>query len=120
MPVLGIIKEGKIPPDNRVALTPAQCKWLLAQEPSLQIIVQPADNRCFHDVEYKQAGCIVQNDLSKADWILGIKEVPVDMLLENKTYLFFSHTCKEQPYNQKLMRALVQKKDTLIDYERLV
>ncbi|MDB5232203.1 MAG: lysine ketoglutarate reductase [Chitinophagaceae bacterium] len=120
MPVLGIIKEGKIPPDNRVALTPAQCKWLLSHIPGLQILVQPSDNRCYKDTEYMNAGCIINHNLESADWILGIKEVRTDMLLENKTYLFFSHTCKEQPYNRKMMQALVEKKDTVIDYECLV
>ena len=28
MLVIGLIKEGKTPADNRVALTPAQCRWL--------------------------------------------------------------------------------------------
>ena len=86
MAVLGIIKEGKIPPDNRVALTPAQCKWLLSRVHGLQIIVQPSDTRCYKDNEYIQAGCMVHNNLEPADFILGIKEVRAEMLLENKTY----------------------------------
>src|SRR6185295_15988830 len=64
-------------------------------------------------------GIEVTNDLSDCDILLGIKEVPVEMLLPNKTYMFFSHTKKKQPYNQKLMHAMVEKKITLIDYECL-
>ncbi len=117
--IIGLLKEGKIPADNRVALTPAQCKWIKKKYPEVSIIVQHSDNRCFKDAEYAQAGIPLSDDLSPCDIILGIKEVPVQMLLPNKTYLFFSHTKKKQPYNQKLIHALMDKKITLIDYECL-
>jgi alanine dehydrogenase len=119
MLVLGLIKEGKVPHDNRVALTPAQCKWIMQNMPGFKIKVQRSETRCFTDAEYKQAGIKISNDLSECDILLGIKEVPVEMLLPNKTYVFFSHTKKKQPYNQNLMRAMVTKKITLIDYECL-
>lgn len=117
---IGLIREGKIPPDNRVALTPAQCKWIHKQSPDVRIIVQTATNRCFTDKEYQTAGVAVQEDLSDCDILLGIKEVPEAMLVPDKTYLFFSHTRKQQPYNQKMFRSILQKKITLIDYECLV
>lgn len=116
---IGLIKEGKIPADNRVALTPAQCKWIHKQDPNVQIIVQSSPTRCFSDREYQLAGVTVQDDLSDCQILLGIKEVPVEMLLPNKTYLFFSHTKKKQPYNQTLFRTILNKKITLIDYECL-
>lgn len=119
MLVIGLIKEGKVPPDNRVALTPSQCKWLMKEMPGLQICVQSAGNRCFTDKEYRAAGIPVVEDISHCQLLLGIKEVPVDQLIPHKTYLFFSHTKKKQPYNQPLMQALVQKGITLIDYECL-
>jgi len=119
MATIGIIREGKIPADNRVALTPAQCKWLLKSFPSLRILVQPSANRCFADREYERAGAELSEDLSLADYLFGIKEVPIQSLLENKTYLFFSHTKKLQPYNQLLFRSLIEKRTTLIDYECL-
>lgn len=119
MQVIGLIREGKIPADNRVALTPAQCRWLQEHVKDLQIRVQPSATRCFTDREYERAGAMITDDLSPCDLLLGIKEVPVDMLLDNKTYMFFSHTRKKQPYNQKLMKAMVDKKITLIDYECL-
>lgn len=119
MATIGIIREGKIPADNRVALTPAQCKWLLKSFPALRIYVQPSATRCFADRDYERAGAVLSEDLSAADYLFGIKEVPIQSLLDNKTYLFFSHTKKLQPYNQSLFHALIQKRITLIDYECL-
>lgn len=118
MLVIGLIREGKIPADNRVALTPSQCRWLL-KNIDCKIYVQPSDHRCYTNHEYEQPGIIVQEDLSACNLLLGIKEVPVDMLLPEKKYMFFSHTKKKQPYNQKLMHAMVDKRITLIDYECL-
>ena len=114
---IGIIKEGKIPPDNRVPLTPAQCKWLMKTNKSISIFVQSSPHRCFTDAEYKRAGIAVVDDLSHCDILLGIKEVPVDELIANKTYLFFSHTRKKQPFNQRLLQTIIEKNITLIDYE---
>jgi len=116
---IGLIKEGKHPADNRVALTPAQCKWIHKQIADVKIVVQSSPHRCFTDKEYAAAGVEVKEDMSYCDVFFGIKEVPVDMLLPGKTYLFFSHTKKKQPQNQKLLRAIVDKKITLIDYECL-
>ena len=120
MPCIGLIREGKLPADNRVALTPAQAQYLQKQHPNLQIIVEPSPDRCFSDEEYRRAGIQVDSDLSKCEILLGIKEVPVSQLLAEKTYLFFSHTKKEQAANRALMQAMVEKKITLIDYECLV
>jgi hypothetical protein len=119
MITVGLIKEGKFPADNRVALTPAQCKWIVKNEPQITIKVQSSSTRCFSDEEYRRAGVELVDDLNDCDFILGIKEVPVHEILENKTYLFFSHTRKKQPYNQKLLQTILQKKCTLIDYECL-
>ncbi len=101
MLVIGLIREGKIPADNRVALTPAQCRFLQQRVPDLKIIVQPSSNRCFTDAEYKSANIEVNEDLSSCSILMGIKEVPVNMLMNDKTYLFFSHTKKKQSHNQK-------------------
>ena len=116
---IGLIKEGKHPADNRVALTPAQCKWIHKHAADLRIILQSASIRCFTDKEYIAAGVEVKEDMSDCDILFGIKEVPVDMLIPGKTYLFFSHTKKQQPQNQKLLRAGIEQKITLIDYECL-
>lgn len=119
MPRIALIREGKVPADNRVALTPAQCKWIRKNIPSLEVIVQSSSSRCYKDDEYRLAGVEVKEDISDCDIMLGIKEVPVDQLIPGKTYLFFSHTKKAQPHNQKLFRAIIDQKITLIDYECL-
>lgn len=117
---IGLIREGKTPSDNRVAITPAQCRWLHKNFPSIKVAAQHSSTRCFNDKEYEQAGVEVKEDLSDCGILLGIKEVPLDMLIPGKTYLFFSHTKKLQPHNQKLFKAILEKKITLIDYECLV
>ncbi len=119
MLTIGLLREGQIPPDNRVALTPAQCKWIQKNAPGIRVLVESSSDRCFSDREYRSAGIEVAEDISGSDVLFGIKEVPVDALIENKTYLFFSHTKKEQPYNQRMFRAILDKKITLIDYECL-
>jgi alanine dehydrogenase len=119
MPVLGLIKEGKVPSDNRVALTPKQCKWLLEQHPDWDILVESSATRCYKDLEYQREGIKVVEDISSADILLGIKEVPKSQLISNKTYLFFSHTKKAQSFNQALFHTMMDKQITLIDYECL-
>jgi len=116
---IGLIKEGKNPSDNRVALTPAHCKFINKTQDGLSVVVQKSDSRCYSDREYKIAGVELREDLSDCDILLGIKEVSLEMLIPNKTYLFFSHTKKLQPYNQKLIKEIIAKKITLIDYECL-
>ena len=116
---IGLIREGKIPADNRVALTPSQCKWIHKNAAGIKIVLQSCPTRCFTDREYQLAGVEVKEDMSDCDILFGIKEVPVAMLLPGKTYLFFSHTKKKQPHNQALFKALMDKKITMIDYECL-
>ncbi|MDB5193958.1 MAG: lysine ketoglutarate reductase [Segetibacter sp.] len=119
MLVIGIIREGKLPADNRVALTPAQCKWLQKNFTDIKVVVQECKCRCYTNEEYKKAGIEIRESLNECDLLLGIKEVPVDHLIAGKTYMFFSHTKKLQPHNRKLMQAMVEKQITLIDYECL-
>lgn len=116
---IGLIREGKVPADNRVALIPAQCKWILKNSTDVSIVVQHSATRCFSDREYEHAGVEIVEDLSDCDVLLGIKEVPVNELIAGKTYLFFSHTKKQQPFNRKLMKAVLEKQITLVDYECL-
>jgi alanine dehydrogenase len=117
MTIIALIREGKVPADNRVALTPAQCKWIQRQYNDVTIIVQQSRHRCYRDDEYRRTGIQVKADVSEADIFLGIKEVPVSDLVTNKTYLFFSHTKKKQLHNQKLLQAILEKRITLIDFE---
>ena len=97
---LSIIKEARID-ENRTPLVPSQISNLLDKLSNLKIIVQPSKNRCFKDEDYLKAGAEITDDLSNADIILGVKEVEISKLIENKTYLFFSHTSKVRQYINK-------------------
>ncbi len=116
---IGLIKEGKVPHDNRVALTPEQCKWLQKTNNNLKVIVQPSGNRCYSNSEYERDGVELSENMEQCDILFGIKEVPIDQLIANKTYLFFSHTKKKQPYNKQLLKTILSKNITLVDYECL-
>jgi alanine dehydrogenase len=117
--VIGIIRERKKNPDRRAPLSPSQCQRLLHEYPGLRIIVESSPVRAFSDDEYRESGIEVSEDLSSCDILLGVKEVPVDALIPEKTYLFFSHTHKEQAYNCGLLRAILEKNIRLVDYELL-
>lgn len=116
---IGLIREGKVPPDHRVPLTPKQCKSIQAIYPNVEIIVQPSPIRAYKDEEYATEGIRLNEDLTECDIIMGVKEVNIKDLVPNKKYLFFSHTIKKQPYNRDLLRAVLEKKIQLIDYETL-
>ncbi len=116
---IGIIKEGKTPPDKRVGLTPAHCAHLKQSYPNLEIKVQRSPIRCFKDEEYAASGIELVDNVNDCDIIFGVKEVKFDMLAERKTMLFFSHTLKKQPYNRDLLREILKKKVRLVDYETL-
>ena len=114
---IGVIKEGKVPPDFRTPLTPAQCKVLKTMYPQSEVVVQSSPIRTFTDQEYRDQGIDVVDDLVDCDIILGVKEVPIPSLIPNKTFLFFSHTIKKQPYNRELLQSILDQKIRLIDYE---
>ncbi|MCE3225561.1 MAG: alanine dehydrogenase [Bacteroidetes bacterium] len=116
---IGVLREEKSPPDKRVPLTPLICSELTRRYTHLEIVVQPSQIRCYSDSEYTSFGIPLQEDLSDCDVLMGVKEVPVEKLIPNKKYFFFSHTIKKQPHNQKLMKALIEKKIQMIDYETL-
>lgn len=116
---IGLLREEKVPADNRVALSPSQCKWVEKKIPGCRVLVETSPARCYRDREYEQCGIEVVADISGCDILLGIKEVPPEKLVEGKTYLFFSHTKKKQPHNQRLLQTILRKKITLIDYECL-
>ena len=90
---ISIIRESR-DDDKRAPLVPKQVKEILSRYSNLKILVQPSKNRCFKDENYFSAGAKIQEDISSSDIILGVKEVDVSALIENKTYLFFSHTSK--------------------------
>ncbi|KAJ2046362.1 hypothetical protein H4S04_005089 [Coemansia sp. S16] len=117
--VIGIRREDKNRWERRVALTPAHVKELIA-ETGAQVIVQPSNTRIFNNASFVAAGATINEDLSHADAILGIKEVPIDKLIPSKTYVIFSHTHKGQKYNMPSLQAFLDKGIRLIDYELMV
>ncbi len=117
--IIGLLRERKSPPDTRVALTPVQCVALQNRFPIVKIVVESSPERCFTDSEYAEVGINVVTDLQECDVLLGVKEIPKEHLIPNKTYFFFSHTIKKQPYNQKMLQDIVHKNIRLIDYETL-
>lgn len=121
MPItFAIIKERKNPPDRRVVFSPEKCKEVIKQFPEARIIIEASDIRVFQDEAYHDAGFEVMDDVSEADVLLGVKEVPVDALIPNKKYFFFSHTIKKQPYNRKLLKAILHKNIEMYDHETIV
>lgn len=117
---IGIIREGKNPPDKRSPFTPEQIQSLSEKySDQFSFYVESSPVRCFSDEEFKQKGISVVEDLSACDVLFGVKEVPVDKLIPDKTYFFFSHTIKRQSYNRGLLQAVLEKNIRLIDYEVL-
>jgi len=117
---IGLIKEGKVPPDSRVVLPPAYAQELMEKYPELLIVVvEDYENRCFSNEEYKNHNIEIVHDVSDCDLLLGVKEVPAEKLIAGKTYMFFSHTIKKQEHNKHLLKEIIRKKIRLIDYECL-
>lgn len=119
MTKIGIIREGKTPPDHRVPLTPAQARHINESFPDVEVVCQTSNIRCYSDYQYADEGIKITQNLDDCDIILGVKEVEMPDLVAGKTFLFFSHTIKEQLYNQKLLQEIIKKKIRLIDYEVL-
>lgn len=113
----GIIRERKNPPDRRVVLTPDACAQIVTKFKAAKIIVEPSPIRVFTDDEYVERGMQVASEMENCDVLIGVKEVPIVHLIPNKKYFFFSHTIKKQPYNQKLLKAVLEKNIELFDHE---
>lgn len=113
--VIGIRREDKSIWERRAPIIPEHVKELV--EDGITVVVQPSDIRAFSEEEYTNAGAIVSEDLSDCNVVFGVKEIPKQYFREGGTYCFFSHTIKGQPYNMDMLRELVNKKCTLIDYE---
>jgi alanine dehydrogenase len=116
----GIIKERKNPPDRRVVFSPEKLQEFKEKYPEATIKVEASDIRVFSDNAYKSAGFEVTENVSDCDVLFGVKEVPIDALIPNKKYFFFSHTIKKQPYNRKLLKAILKKNIELFDHETIV
>ena len=116
---IGVLREEKVPADKRVPFTPKHCRIMLQTYPNLKLSVQRSDIRCFSDDMYLAEGINVVEDLSDCDVLVGVKEVPLESLIANKTYFYFSHTIKEQSYNRDLLLKMLQLNISMVDYEVL-
>ena len=116
---VGILRETKNPPDKRVPVTPSQAVKLSERFPEVDVYIQPSDIRCYTDEEYQYLDLNMKEDLSDCDILIGVKEVDPKTLIDNKTYMFFAHVAKKQPYNRGLLQEIIKKKIRLIDYEYL-
>jgi alanine dehydrogenase len=117
---IALIKERKNPPDRRVAFSPQQCREISRQFPQIEFLVEPSLVRCISDKEYENQGIRVTDQIQSAGILFGIKEVPVESLINGKIYFFFSHTIKKQAHNRKLLQALLSKRIEMVDYECLL
>jgi len=127
---VGIIREARID-DSRTPLAPIHIEKLKQKYSNIEFFVQPSKNRAYHDNEYEKSGAIINEDLSKCDIIFGVKEIDPGSIIQNKTYVFFSHTYKlntETLINaqgtpgmdkKKLLKSVIDKKVKLIDYENI-
>ena len=116
----GILKERKNPPDRRVVFSPNELTRLKQKYQNVSVKVERSDIRIFDDAQYENLGIEVTDDISDCDILFGVKEVPIENLIPNKSYFFFSHTIKKQPYNRELLQAILQKNIDLYDYETIV
>jgi len=85
----------------------------------VEVWLQPSEIRVFSEEEYVRAGARVQEDLSPCPVIFAVKEIPQDFFEPGKTYVFFSHTIKGQPYNMPMLKRMLELGCTLIDYEKV-
>ncbi|KAL7867887.1 hypothetical protein SRHO_G00092710 [Serrasalmus rhombeus] len=116
--VMAIRREDVNVWERRAPLAPRHVKEITAA--GYKILVQPSNRRAIHDRYYEKAGAILQDDISEASLIVGVKRPPEEKVLPNKTYAFFSHTIKAQEANMGLLDDILQKNVRLIDYEKMV
>ena len=117
--LIGLLREGRIPPDKRVAFSPLQAEEIVQRYDNVKIVCQQSTVRCFGDEEYEALDIPIVSNMNDCNILMGIKEVQIPDLIPYKTYLFFSHTLKKQPHNKKLLQEILSQKIRLIDYEAL-
>ena len=122
---IGIVRESRND-ENRTPLVPEHIKKYKESNPNINFIIQPSNSRCFSDEEYELCGAKINENLNECSIIFGVKEIDPNILINNRTYLFFSHTFKinKQQKNieknkKDLLLSILNKKITLIDYENI-
>uniref|UniRef100_A0A2S2QCA7 Alpha-aminoadipic semialdehyde synthase n=2 Tax=Sipha flava TaxID=143950 RepID=A0A2S2QCA7_9HEMI len=116
--VIAIRREDQSVWERRAPFAPTNVAELTRN--GVKVIVQPANRRAYPVQAYVNAGAVIQEDIAEASVVFGVKQVPVDLLLPNKTYCMFSHTIKAQEANMALLDAILEKNIRLIDYEKLM
>lgn len=111
------MRECKNQWERRCSLTPSEVKVLVEQ--GVKVLVQPSTVRCYSEDEFEEVGAKIQDDITEASVIFGVKEVPIENLIPNKTYFFFSHTIKAQDYNMPLLDKLLENNIRMVDFERI-
>lgn len=104
--------------ERRAPLGPSHVRKLTRR--GIRVLVQPSNRRAYPLQAYVNAGAVIQEDISSASVIIGVKQVPIDSLIPDKTYCFFSHTIKAQEDNMPLLDAILERNIRLIDYEKMV
>jgi len=117
--IIGIRREDKNEWERRVPLVPDDVRWL-KEKHGIRTLIQPSAIRIFADEEYRRAGAEVGEDLGRAGTVFAVKEIPETLFQEGKTYVFFSHTIKGQHHNLPMLRAMVERRCSLVDYERVL
>lgn len=117
--VIGIRHEDKYAMERRTPITPGHAKKLIEQH-GVRVVVQSSPKRVFPDGEYLSAGATVEENLDTCPVIFGVKEIPADAFEKGKTYVFFSHVIKGQPYNMPMLQRMMDLGCNLIDYECIV
>ncbi|XP_058796549.1 alpha-aminoadipic semialdehyde synthase, mitochondrial isoform X2 [Phymastichus coffea] len=115
--VIAIRREDQSVWERRAAIAPANVRRLVRA--GVRVLVQPSNRRAYPASSYQAAGAHIQEDISGASVIFGVKQVPVDQLIPHKTYCFFSHTIKAQESNMPMLDAVLDKSIRLLDYEKL-
>ncbi len=122
---IGIIRESRND-ENRTPLVPEHIKKYKESNPNINFIIQPSNSRCFADEEYELCGAKINENLNECSIIFGVKEIDPNILINNRTYLFFSHTFKInkqqkniEKHKKDLLLSILNKKITLIDYENI-
>jgi alpha-aminoadipic semialdehyde synthase len=117
-PSIGIRRETKSPWERRCPITPELTRNLVSSA-GVEVLIQPAARRVFPDSDYTRAGATLTTSIDEANIILGVKEIPADVLRPGNAYLFFSHVIKGQPNNMSMLKRLMELGCTLIDYEKI-
>ena len=116
---IGIRREDKNRWERRTPLTPAHVSEL-KEKHQIEVAVQPSEIRAFSEEDYRNAGASMDDTLTSCQSIFAIKEIPMDLLEEGKTYVFFAHVIKGQEHNMPLLKKMMELKCNFIDYERIV